>query len=68
MGSLLMKLGTDMAVPDGQLGTVSAEHGIGKIKTEFLKLMYGDEGIREMRKLKQLFDPCGLLNPGNLFQ
>ncbi len=49
-------------------GTVSAEHGIGKIKTEFLKLMYGDEGIREMRKLKQLFDPCGLLNPGNLFQ
>ncbi len=49
-------------------GTVSAEHGIGKIKTEFLELMYGTEGIREMRKLKQLFDPRGLLNSGNLFQ
>jgi D-lactate dehydrogenase (cytochrome) len=48
-------------------GSVSAEHGIGKIKTEFLKLMYGDEGIREMQRLKQLFDPQGLLNPGNLF-
>jgi len=48
-------------------GTISAEHGIGKIKTEFLKLMYGDEGIREMRMLKQRFDPRGLLNVGNLF-
>jgi len=48
-------------------GTVSAEHGIGKIKTAFLKLMYDPEGIREMRKLKQEFDPRGRLNPGNLF-
>jgi len=49
-------------------GSVSAEHGIGKIKTDFLKLMYGTEGICEMRKLKKQFDPIGLLNPGNLFQ
>jgi D-lactate dehydrogenase (cytochrome) len=48
-------------------GSVSAEHGIGKIKTEFLKLMVGDTGIAEMRKLKALFDSNGLLNPGNLF-
>ncbi len=48
-------------------GSVSAEHGIGKNKTEFLKLMHGENGIREMRKLKHLFDPQGLLNPGNLF-
>jgi len=48
-------------------GSVSAEHGIGKNKTEFLKLMHGDDGIREMRKLKHLFDPQSMLNPGNLF-
>jgi len=49
-------------------GSVSAEHGIGKNKTEFLKLMHGDDGIREMQKFKHLFDPAGLLNPGNLFR
>ena len=48
-------------------GSVSAEHGIGKIKTEFLKLMFGDEGIQRMRQVKELFDPAGLLNRGNLF-
>ena len=48
-------------------GSVSAEHGIGKIKTDFLKLMYGDAGIRQMQTLKNRFDPHGLLNRGNLF-
>ncbi len=49
-------------------GTVSAEHGIGKLKTAMLKEMYGEEGIRQMRTLKDLFDPEGLLNRGNLFE
>jgi D-lactate dehydrogenase (cytochrome) len=48
-------------------GSVSAEHGIGKLKTAFLELMYGAEGIAEMRALRARFDPEGLLNPGNLF-
>lgn len=48
-------------------GSVAAEHGIGKLKTEFLKIMYGEDGVDEMRKLKALFDPQGVLNPGNLF-
>ncbi|MEN7972803.1 MAG: FAD-binding oxidoreductase, partial [Verrucomicrobiota bacterium] len=51
----------------GMGGSVSAEHGIGKSKTEFLRLMHGDDGIRKMQKLKHLLDPQGLLNPGNLF-
>ncbi|HEX2952286.1 MAG TPA: FAD-binding oxidoreductase [Armatimonadota bacterium] len=50
-----------------QGGCVSAEHGIGKIKTSFLKMMYGEEGIEQMRALKTLFDPDILLNPGDLF-
>jgi len=47
-------------------GSVSAEHGIGKLKINFLKLMFGDDGIQKMRRLKALFDPSGILNPGNL--
>ncbi|MBK7868571.1 MAG: hypothetical protein IPJ75_17130 [Ignavibacteriales bacterium] len=48
-------------------GTVSAEHGIGKLKKEYLKLMYGEKGINEMKKVKKYFDPNNLLNIGNLF-
>jgi D-lactate dehydrogenase (cytochrome) len=48
-------------------GTISAEHGVGKLKVPLLREMYGDEGIRQMRELKRLFDPENVLNPGNLF-
>lgn len=48
-------------------GSVSAEHGIGKIKVSLLKIMFGLEGIAAMRELKKIFDPEGVLNPGNLF-
>jgi D-lactate dehydrogenase (cytochrome) len=49
-------------------GTVSAEHGIGKLKVAFLREMYGDEGIEQMRAVKRLFDPGWRLNRGNLFE
>lgn len=48
-------------------GTVSAEHGIGKLKKAYLRSMYGEEGMADMRRLKRVFDPRGILNPGNLF-
>ena len=48
-------------------GTVSAEHGIGKLKVALLKEMYGEEGVRQMRAVKQVFDPEFRLNQGNLF-
>jgi len=48
-------------------GSVAAEHGIGKLKKALLRMMIGDRGIDEMRRIKGIFDPKGLLNPGNLF-
>lgn len=48
-------------------GTISAEHGVGKLKVALLREMYGDEGIGQMQSLKRLFDPEGVLNRGNLF-
>ncbi|MBD3421003.1 MAG: FAD-binding protein [Chitinivibrionales bacterium] len=52
-------------VPAG--GTVSAEHGIGKLKRTLLEIMYGRHKIEQMKQLKLLFDPAGLLNTGNVF-
>jgi len=48
-------------------GTISAEHGIGKMKHQFLEVLYGPEGIREMVRIKLLLDPKGILNRGNIF-
>lgn len=48
-------------------GAVAAEHGIGKLKRDFLRTMYADENIAAMAALKRQFDPAGLLGQGNLF-
>ena len=48
-------------------GTVSAEHGIGKTKKEFLKLLYGEKGIEEMIAVKKALDPKLILGRGNIF-
>lgn len=48
-------------------GAVSAEHGVGKLKASFLKVMYGEEHIREMAELKKIFDEKYILGVGNLF-
>jgi len=48
-------------------GTVSAEHGIGKLKHKYLETMYGKKGIDEIRRVKKCFDPEFLLNRGNMF-
>jgi D-lactate dehydrogenase (cytochrome) len=48
-------------------GTVSAEHGIGKSKRDYLLMMYGENVIREMANLKLVFDPNTILNIGNIF-
>jgi D-lactate dehydrogenase (cytochrome) len=47
-------------------GTISAEHGVGKLKREALRIMYGDRHILEMAALKRVFDPGGLLGAGTV--
>jgi D-lactate dehydrogenase (cytochrome) len=48
-------------------GTVSAEHGIGRIKHDLLRLQYGDDGMRQMAAVKRAFDPSCTLNRGVVF-
>ena len=47
-------------------GTVTAEHGIGVMKTDYLKLCRSPEEIELMRTLKRALDPNNILNPGRV--
>lgn len=48
-------------------GTISAEHGVGKIKREYLRRMYGVEAIQDFCALKHVFDPHLLLGRNTMF-
>ena len=48
-------------------GTVAAEHGIGKTKTNLLPLMYAHDEIESMRAVKRELDDRWLLGQGNIF-
>jgi len=48
-------------------GTVSAEHGIGKLKHVFLEKMIGKEGFKELAKFKKSLDKSGILGQDNMF-
>lgn len=47
-------------------GSISGEHGIGKIKREYLKIMYSQKDLDEMRLIKKTLDPGLILNYGNI--
>jgi D-lactate dehydrogenase (cytochrome) len=47
-------------------GTLSAEHGIGKLKRDYLRMFYSEDHLREMAALKRAFDPAGILGRGNM--
>ncbi|MCB0706348.1 MAG: FAD-binding oxidoreductase [Saprospiraceae bacterium] len=48
-------------------GSISAEHGIGLIKKEFLSNSRSSEEISYMKAIKTIFDPNNILNPGKIF-
>jgi glycolate oxidase len=48
-------------------GTVTGEHGIGLEKREYLRLMYSPADLEAMLRVRRVFDPRGLCNPGKIF-
>jgi glycolate oxidase len=54
-----------MAVDLG--GTITGEHGVGLAKKDFLEYEQGREVVAVERRIKALFDPLGILNPGKIF-
>jgi glycolate oxidase len=48
-------------------GTLSGEHGIGITKAPYLSKEISKEAISLMKRVKQAFDPLGILNPGKIF-
>ncbi len=47
-------------------GSISAEHGIGRMKRHWMERIHTAEEIAAMRALKAHFDPAGIMNPGKL--
>ena len=48
-------------------GSVSAEHGVGMIKKDYLGYTRSEIEITYMRAMKKVFDPNGVMNPGKIF-
>jgi glycolate oxidase len=48
-------------------GTLSGEHGIGLTKAPYLEMELSREVVQLMIRLKNAFDPKGILNPGKIF-
>ncbi len=47
-------------------GSISAEHGVGLLKRDFLNFSRSDPEVAAMRAVKDVFDPNGVMNPGKL--
>ena len=48
-------------------GTITGEHGVGKMKLPYLHLKVGEAGIHVMRQIKKALDPNLIMNPGKIF-
>lgn len=49
-------------------GTISGEHGIGLVQKEYMDIAFNDIQMTLMKKIKDIFDPNGILNPGKIFK
>lgn len=48
-------------------GTLSGEHGIGTMKSPFMEMELGEDGLHLMKMVKEAWDPQNILNPGKIF-
>src|SRR6184192_958956 len=48
-------------------GSLSAEHGVGVARTEYMREQLGDELLGVVREIKRTFDPKNVFNPGKIF-
>ncbi len=48
-------------------GSLTGEHGVGLKRKKYLKMFLGEKEIELMKRLKRLFDPNNILNPGKIF-
>jgi FAD/FMN-containing dehydrogenase/Fe-S oxidoreductase len=48
-------------------GSISAEHGVGIARTEYMREQLGDALLGVMREIKRVFDPKNIFNPGKIF-
>jgi FAD/FMN-containing dehydrogenase/Fe-S oxidoreductase len=47
-------------------GSMSGEHGDGRVRAEYIKLMIGDANYQILKRIKQVFDAKGIFNPGKI--
>jgi glycolate oxidase len=55
----------DLAVSLG--GTITGEHGVGRMKRPWLAGQIGDDVLEVAQRVKDALDPAGILNPGTIF-
>ncbi|MFQ5848249.1 MAG: FAD-linked oxidase C-terminal domain-containing protein [Candidatus Methylomirabilales bacterium] len=61
MGAKIMKACISMG------GSITGEHGVGREKRDYMPLMYTEDDLEAMKKVKKVFNPDGVLNPGKIF-
>src|SRR5437763_5426727 len=61
MSEEIMKLCVDVG------GSLSGEHGIGYEKKDFMGLVFDEADLDAMMRVKRVFNPNGVLNPGKIF-
>ena len=47
-------------------GSLSGEHGDGRVRAEFIPLIIGEDNYALLRRIKQQWDPAGIFNPGKI--
>ncbi len=65
--TLIKKIATQFFEETIKLGgTITAEHGDGLARSEFIELQYGSKNYKIFKEIKKFFDPKNILNPGKI--